>query len=70
MAERYEKSAAFLATNPDPTQAQIGAWMSVLSSAKDKRTANYIISKLEDLGVRISMSADGEITVKPPKKDV
>ena len=70
MAERYEKSAAFLATNPDSTQAQIGAWMNVLSSAKDKRTANYIISKLEDLGVRISMSADGEITVKPPKKDV
>ena len=70
MAERYEKSAAFLATNPDPTQAQIGAWMSILSSAKDKITANYIISKLEDLGVRISMSADGEITVKPPKKDV
>lgn len=70
MAERYEKTAAFLATNPDPTQAQIGAWMNVLSTAKDKKTVNYVITKLEDLGVRISISADGEITVKPPKKDV
>lgn len=67
MAERYERSAAFLATNPDPTQAQIGAWMSVLSSAKDKKTANYIIGKLEDLGVEISISSDGQLIVKPPE---
>lgn len=67
MAMRYEKSAAFLATNPDPTQAQIGAWISILSSAKDQKTANYIIKKLESLGATISMSDDGKLVVKPPK---
>ena len=67
MAERYEKTAAFLATNPDPTKAQIGAWMNILSTAKDKKTVNYVISKLEDLGVEISRSSDGQLIVKPPK---
>ena len=67
MAERFEKSAAFLATNPDPTQAQIGAWMSILSTAKDKKTANYIIARLEDLGVEFSISNDGQLIVKPPE---
>ena len=67
MAKRYERSAAFLATNPDPTQAQIGAWMSILSTAQDRKTANYIVKQLEDLGVEFSISNDGQLIVKPPK---
>ena len=67
MAKRYETTAAYLATNPDPTQAQIGAWMSVLSSAKDKKTIDYVVNKLEDLGVSVSMTNDGKLVVKHSK---
>lgn len=64
MAARYEKSAAFLATNPDPTQAQIGAWMMILSTARDEKTATYVIDKLNNLGVEVSISDKGELVVK------
>jgi hypothetical protein len=70
MAARYEKSAAFLATKPDPTQAQIGAWVNILSTARDEKTATYVIEQLKNLGVEVSISDDRKLNIKPPKKDV
>ena len=67
MAGRYDKSANYLATNPDPTQAQFGAWMTVLSSARDKKTKNYVLEKLENLGAEINISPDGKLIIQPPK---
>jgi hypothetical protein len=70
MAARYEKTAAFLATKPDPTQAQIGAWVNILSTARDEKTATYVIEQLKNLGVEVSISNDGKLNIKPLKKDV
>lgn len=67
MAVRYDKTASFLATNPDPTQAQFGAWMSILSSSKDQKTQDYIFNKLRELGAEIHVTPDGRLDIKPPK---
>jgi hypothetical protein len=67
MAARYEKSAAFLATKPDPTQAQIGAWMNILSTARDEKTVKYVIQELKELGVEVSISDDGKLNIKQIK---
>lgn len=67
MAERYEKTAAFLATNPDSTQAQIGAWMNILSTTTEPRTAEYIISRLQELGVTVGFTEDGQLVIDRPE---
>lgn len=64
MAARYEKTAEYLATNPDPTQAQIGAWVNVLSTARDEKTATYVVEQLNNLGVEVGISDDGKLVVK------
>lgn len=68
MASRYDKTAKYLASDPDPTQAQIGAWMSILSGTQDRKTQDYILSKLEDLGAEISISPEGKVRIKPPSQ--
>ncbi|MDJ0692587.1 MAG: hypothetical protein QNJ41_29415 [Xenococcaceae cyanobacterium MO_188.B32] len=68
MAGRYDKTARFLASDPDPTQAQFGAWMSILSGTQDRKTQNYILDKLKDLGAEITIDSDGKLKVKPPRK--
>jgi hypothetical protein len=67
MAGRYDKSANYLATNPDPTQAQFGAWMTILSGARDKKTQNYVLEKLKNLGAEINIYPDGKLIIQPPK---
>ncbi|NJK58709.1 MAG: hypothetical protein HC939_23390 [Pleurocapsa sp. SU_5_0] len=67
-ARRNMRTANFLASNPDPTQVQIGAWMTSLSSAKDSKTQNYIIDKIEGLGVEVSITEKGEIKITRPEK--
>ena len=68
MAGRYDKTANFLASNPDPTQAQFGAWMSILSSSQDRKTQDYILNQLKDLGAEITIDPNGKLEIKPPNK--
>ena len=67
MADRFEKTAAYLATNPDPKQAQVGAWMNILSTTRDPKTANHVVGKLQELGVKISISENGRVIVEQPQ---
>ncbi|MGB5636437.1 MAG: hypothetical protein WBM44_29805 [Waterburya sp.] len=67
MAGRYDKTANFLASDPDPTQAQFGAWMSILYGTHDPKTQDYILGKLKKLGAEINISPDGRLDIKPPK---
>ncbi len=67
MAGRYDKTANFLASDPDPTQAQFGAWMSILSGTQDRKTQDYILNKLKGLGAEINITPDGRLDIKPPK---
>jgi hypothetical protein len=68
MAGRYDKTANFLASNPDPTQAQFGAWMSILSGSQDRKTQDYILNKLKGLGAEITIDSDGKLQIKPPSQ--
>ncbi len=68
LAGRFQKTAKFLATNPDPTEAQIGAWITALSGTKDEKTQKYILGKLQSLGAEIVVSDNGNLVIKPPKK--
>jgi hypothetical protein len=68
MAERFQTTAEFLATNPDPTQAQIGAWITALSGTKDEKTKKYILGKLQSLGAEIVFNDDGNLVIKPLKR--
>ena len=67
MAGRYDKTVKYLASNPDPTQAQFGAWMSILYSTKDSKTQNYILNRLKDLGAEIEITPNGKLNIKPPE---
>lgn len=67
-ADRYRQTAKFLAGNPDSTQAQISAWVSVLSNNQDIRTKRYAIEKLEGLGAEVSFTDDGRVKIKVPDK--
>lgn len=64
MASRYQASAKFLANNPDSSDAQIGAWVNVLNQATDAKTQERVINELEKLGVEITITEEGKITIK------
>ena len=68
VAETFERTANFLASDPDPTKSQIGAWMTALSSVEDSKTRNYILDRLEDLGAEITIDPNGRVNVKPPQQ--
>lgn len=67
LSKRYKTTANFLETNPDPSQAQFGAWMNILSVNKDEKTQDYVLNKLEELGAEINTSPDGKLEIKPPQ---
>ena len=68
VAQNFERTADFLASNPDPTESQIAAWMTALSSIKDRKTQNYILDKLKELGAEITIDPNGKVKVKPPQE--
>lgn len=67
MSERFHSTAKYLATDPDPTKAQFGAWMTILSSSRDKKVKSRVLEKLKDLGAEINISPDGKLEIKPPE---
>lgn len=68
MAGRYQNTVKFLSSNPDPTEAQYGAWMNILSNSQDRKTQDYILNKLKGLGAEIEIDTDGRLQIKPPNK--
>ena len=67
-AARYRQTAQFLANNPDSIQAQISAWVMVLSNNQDLKTKQYALKKLEELGAEVTYTADGIVKIKVPDK--
>ena len=68
VAENFDQTVNFLASDPDPTKAQIGAWMTALSSTKDYKTQDYILDKLKNLGAEITIDPNGRVNIKPPQQ--
>ena len=70
VAKLYHDTIKFLATNPDSSVTQVSGWSMILKRNNDPKIQKYAIQKIEQLGGEVIISADGDITVKPPKKDV
>ncbi|MGF1588593.1 MAG: hypothetical protein ACFCU7_04985 [Pleurocapsa sp.] len=68
MSSRYLATAKFLASNPNSTDAQIGAWVNVLNQAQDIKTQQHAIKQLKELGAEVSITEAGEIKIMRPEK--
>lgn len=68
MANRYQSTVKFLASNPDSTNAQITAWMTVLERAQDIKTQQHAIDELKTLGVDVSITEEGKINITQQKR--
>jgi tetratricopeptide (TPR) repeat protein len=62
-----ENSLRILAENPDSKEARIGAWVGVLANRPDEKTVKRVIEEIEKLGGKVTMQADGRITVSLPR---
>lgn len=62
-----QKTANFLADNPNSKIAQIDAWGSLLTTALDKNTRARAIVKIEELGGSVVISEDGGISIQYEK---
>jgi tetratricopeptide (TPR) repeat protein len=68
-AEFSQRTADFLAKNPNSKTAQVAVWTMVLGNAPDDRTRQIAINRIKGLGGKILESADGSFQVQPPAKD-
>lgn len=59
----------YLSTNPDSSQAQVGAWFLVLVNSRDKNTRTMAQNMIEKLGGKIVMGENGQVFAVPPKKN-
>ncbi|MCG8362917.1 MAG: hypothetical protein MJA27_06240 [Pseudanabaenales cyanobacterium] len=69
LAEASRQTAQFLARNPRSKKAQINAWQSILANAFDDPTRQLAISRIEALGGRVILQANGEMTIQYPSED-
>jgi hypothetical protein len=69
VASLSEKTAAFLANNPNSKTAQVAAWSMVLTTAPDKRTHDIAISQIQQLGGKVIPNPNGTFSIQPPAKD-
>lgn len=61
IAQSARNTAKFLSTNPDPRQAQVGAWFTVWTSSKDKSVRNLAELEIKKLGGTLTVYPDGRV---------
>ena len=66
-AARARETAQFLANNPDSKKAQISAWTTILSNARDEKTQQRAIEEIKALGAQIKITPQGEMQIKLPE---
>ena len=66
MAALSRQTADFLASDPDSTQAKIGAWANILTTSRDKQTQARAVEKIHELGGDVVISNAGGISIKYP----
>lgn len=65
-AQISQRTADFLADNPDSTAAQITAWVMVLGNAPDDRTRQMAVQRIESLGGRLTRQPNGSYSIDFP----
>jgi hypothetical protein len=69
IAALSQQTADFLAKKPDSRTAQVAAWAMVLSNAPDDRTRQTATQRIEALGGKVMIGADGTLSIQPPARD-
>lgn len=69
IAKRTQRTAQYLATNPDSRQARFSAWVNILTSAIDERTRQLAIFQINALGGKVAIDSQGKLHITPPAKD-
>ncbi|TVQ13507.1 MAG: hypothetical protein EA368_02125 [Leptolyngbya sp. DLM2.Bin27] len=64
-----QRTADFLAANPDSKTAQINSWANVLVNAFDEGTRQTAIERIEALGGTVTISEDGAVNIQSPAED-
>ncbi len=69
IAQFSRKTAEFLSRNPNSKLAQVNAWAMVLSNTTDKRSQQIAINRIEALGGKVVITAEGTVRIQPPPAD-
>jgi tetratricopeptide (TPR) repeat protein len=69
VAKLSQKTANYLARNPNSKQAQFDAWNMVLNSAVDESVMKRAILEIRRLGGKVNVNPDGTLKVEAPIKD-
>lgn len=64
VAQLSQRTANFLATDPNSRPAVINGWMNVLSRAIDDNVRKEAIAQIEALGGKVLVAEDGQVTVR------
>jgi hypothetical protein len=65
-AQISQRTADFLARNPNSTAAQITAWVMVLGNAPDDRTRQMAVQRIEALGGKLTRQPNGSYSIDFP----
>ena len=65
---RSKESAAFLIQDPRSLRAQVTAWATLLSNARDNVTRQRALAELEALGVEYRVNPSGSVTYRIPEE--
>jgi tetratricopeptide (TPR) repeat protein len=69
VAQLSQKTAAYLARNPNSKQAQFDAWNMVLNAAVDDFVARRAILGIRSIGGKVKINSSGEFETEPPVQD-
>ncbi len=69
VAKLSQKTAAYLARNPNSKQAQFDAWNMVIGAAVDDVAIKRAIAGIKALGGNVTVTPTGELKVTAPPKD-
>lgn len=69
IAENSQRTANFLATNPDSRFAQINSWFTILANAFDDETRQRAIERIEALGGQVVPNERGGFSIQLPTDD-
>ena len=66
MAAISRQTANFLASDPDSTQAKIGAWANIVTTSRDEQTQARAIQMIRELGGGVIVSDTGGVSIEYP----
>lgn len=69
IAQFSQRTADFLATNPNSKTAQVAVWAMVLGNAPDDRTRQTAVQRIEALGGKLIKNPDGTFSIQSPAKN-